>query len=90
MGHCQDGFNFIAQNTSPNIEKCLVNIFVLMKTVKFMLLHIWHHFKTSLLHFVNLLLNSFQHITTQREKLGETAVLKSEPDGSSKWQSSLY
>lgn len=82
MGHCQNGFNFIVQNISPNIEKCLVNILVLMKTVKFMLLHIWHNFKTSLMHFVNLHLNSFQHVTTRGEKLGELEILKSEPDGS--------
>lgn len=68
MGHCQDGFNFIAEYISSSVEKCLVNILVLMKTVKFMLLHIWHHFKTSLLHFVNLLLNSFLRIITRRKK----------------------
>lgn len=82
MGHCQNGFNFIVQNISPNIEKCLVNILVLMKTSKFMLLHIWHYFKTSLLHFVNLLLHSFQHVTKRREKLRKLEILKSEPDGS--------
>lgn len=82
MGHCQDGFNFIAQNISSRIEKCLVNILVLMKTVKFMLLHIWHHFKLSLLHFVNLLLNLFQCIITRKEKLGKLEILNSETDGS--------
>lgn len=34
------------------------------------------------MHFVNLHLNSFQHVTTRGEKLGELEILKSEPDGS--------
>lgn len=63
---------------SSTIGKHLVNILVLMKTVKLMLPHIWHHFRMSLSHFVHLFLNYFQCMITRSEKVEKLEILKSE------------